>query len=63
MFHSTQPQNSKIFEDYQKDFSKIAEMVHGITEEETKLGCSMIAEEQESYEIKHIYINRDGVHG
>ena len=39
----------KVFEDYQKDFSKMAEIVYGITEEVTKLGCSMIAEEWESY--------------
>ncbi len=40
----------KIFEDYGKDFSKLAEMVYGVTEEVTKLGCSMIAEEWESYD-------------
>ena len=39
-----------VFEDYQKDFSKMAEIVYGITEEVTKLGCSMIAEEWESYD-------------
>ncbi len=40
----------KIFETYQKDFSRMAEMVYGITEQVTKLGCSMIAEEWESYD-------------
>lgn len=40
----------KVFEDYQKDLSRMAEMVYGITEEVTKLGCSMIAEEWESYD-------------
>ncbi len=40
----------KIFENYGKDFSKLAEMVYGVTEEVTKLGCSMIAEEWESYD-------------
>lgn len=40
----------KVFETYQKDFSMMAEMVYGITEEVTKLGCSMIAEEWESYD-------------
>lgn len=40
----------KVFENYQKDFSRMAEMVYGITEEVTKLGCSMIAEEWESYD-------------
>lgn len=40
----------KIFENYGKDFSKLAEMVYGVTEEVTNLGCSMIAEEWESYD-------------
>lgn len=40
----------KVFEVYQNDFSKLAEMVYGVTEEVTKLGCSMIAEEWESYD-------------
>lgn len=40
----------KVFEDYQKDFSKMAEMVYGITREVTGLGCSMIAEEWEAYD-------------
>lgn len=40
----------KIFEDYGKDFSKFDEMVYGVTEEVIKLGCSMIAEEWESYD-------------
>lgn len=40
----------KVFDEYSHDFSKMAEMVYGITEEVTKLGCSMIAEEWESYD-------------
>lgn len=40
----------KIFEEYSHDLSKMAEMVYGITEEVTKFGCSMIAEEWESYD-------------
>ena len=40
----------KIFDEYSHDFSKMAEMVYGVTEEVTKLGCSMIAEEWESYD-------------
>ena len=40
----------KVFESYQNDFFKLAEMVYGVTEEVTKLGCSMIAEEWESYD-------------
>ncbi len=40
----------KVFENYGKDFSRLAEMVYGVTEEVTKLGCSMIAEEWESYD-------------
>ena len=39
-----------IFDEYSHDFSKMAEMVYGVTEEVTKLGCSMIAEEWESYD-------------
>lgn len=41
---------TKIFEEYSNDLSKMAEMVYGVTEEITKLGCSMIAEEWESYD-------------
>ena len=40
----------KIFEVYGKDLSKMAEMVYGVTKEVTNLGCSMIAEEWESYD-------------
>ncbi len=39
-----------VFENYGKDFSKLAEMIYGVTEAVTKLGCSMIAEEWESYD-------------
>ena len=39
-----------IFDSYTGDLTKIAEMVYGVTEEVTKLGCSMIAEEWESYD-------------
>ena len=35
----------KIFEEYGKDITKMAEMVYGVTKEVTNLGCSMIAEE------------------
>lgn len=40
----------KIFEEYGKDLTKMAEMVYGVTKEVTNLGCSMIAEEWESYD-------------
>lgn len=40
----------KVFEEYSSDLSKVAEMVYGVTAEVTKLGCSMIAEEWESYD-------------
>ena len=41
----------KVFDNYGKDLSKyIAEMVYGVTKEVTNLGCSMIAEEWESYD-------------
>lgn len=40
----------KIFEEYSQDLSKMAEMVYGVTEEVIKFGCSMIAEEWESYD-------------
>lgn len=39
-----------IFTSYTSDLSKIAEMVYGVTDEVTKLGCSIIAEEWESYD-------------
>lgn len=39
-----------IFETYTEDLAKIAEMVYGVTEEVTRLGCSIIAEEWESYD-------------
>ena len=41
---------SKIFSTYTEDMTKIAEMVYGVTDAVTKLGCSMIAEEWESYD-------------
>lgn len=40
----------EIFKTYTGDLTKIAEMVYGVTEEVTRLGCSMIAEEWESYD-------------
>ena len=39
-----------IFKTYTDDLTKIAEMVYGVTDEVTRLGCSMIAEEWESYD-------------
>ena len=39
-----------IFKTYTDDLTRIAEMVYGVTEEVTRLGCSMIAEEWESYD-------------
>ena len=39
-----------IFKIYADDLTKIAEMVYGVTDEVTRLGCSMIAEEWESYD-------------
>lgn len=39
-----------IFKSYTSDLTKIAEMVYGVTDEVTKLGCSIIAEEWESYD-------------
>lgn len=39
-----------IFKIYADDLTKIAEMVYGVTNEVTRLGCSMIAEEWESYD-------------
>lgn len=41
---------ANIFKTYTDDLTKIAEMVYGVTDEVTKLGCSMIAEEWESYD-------------
>lgn len=41
---------SNIFSIYTEDMSKITEMVYGVTDVVTKLGCSMIAEEWESYD-------------
>lgn len=40
----------KIFEEYGNDLMKMADMVYGVTKEVTNLGCSMIAEEWESYD-------------
>ena len=39
-----------IFKTYTNDLTKIAEMVYGVTDEVTRLGCSMIAEEWKSYD-------------
>ena len=39
-----------IFKTYTDDLTRIAEMVYGVTDEVTRLGCSMIAEEWESYD-------------
>lgn len=39
-----------ILSNYTSDLTKIAEMVYGVTDEVTKLGCSIIAEEWESYD-------------
>ena len=39
-----------ILSSYTEDMTKIAEMVYGVTAEVTKLGCSIIAEEWESYD-------------
>jgi len=41
---------TNVFKTYTDDLTKIAEMVYGVTDEVTRLGCSMIAEEWESYE-------------
>lgn len=40
----------KVFDDFSKDLSKMAEMVYGVTEEITKLGLALIAEELETYD-------------
>ena len=39
-----------IFKIYTNDLTKIEEMVYGVTDEVTRLGCSMIAEEWEFYD-------------
>ncbi len=39
-----------IFKTYTDNLTKIAEMVYGVTDEVTRLGCSMIAEEWETYD-------------
>ena len=39
-----------VFQTYTDDLTRIAEMVYGVTDEVTRLGCSMIAEEWESYD-------------
>ena len=41
---------TNIFSSYTEDMTKIAEMVYGVTDEVTKLGCNIIAEEWESYD-------------
>ena len=41
---------TNIFSSYTEDLTKIAEMVYGVTDEVVKLGCSIIAEEWESYD-------------
>lgn len=41
---------TNIFSLYTEDITKIAEMVYGVTEEVTKLGCNIIAEEWETYD-------------
>ena len=41
---------TEIFSNYTADITKIAEMVYGVTDEVTKLGCSIIAEEWEFYD-------------
>ena len=41
---------TNVFETYTDDLTKIAEMVYSVTDEVTRLGCSMIAEEWESYD-------------
>lgn len=40
----------KVLDTYNKDVSKIAEMVYGVTAEVAHLGCRIIAEEWESYD-------------
>lgn len=41
---------SNTFNSYAEDMTKIAEMVYGVTNEVTRLGCNIIAEEWESYD-------------
>ena len=41
---------TNVFKTYTDDLTRIAEMVYGVTDEVTRLGCSMIAEEWESYD-------------
>ncbi|MCR5273122.1 MAG: ISLre2 family transposase [Lachnospiraceae bacterium] len=41
---------SNVFSLYTEDMTKLAEMVYGVTNEVTKLGCNIIAEEWESYD-------------
>lgn len=41
---------TEIFENYTHDPTKIAEMIYGVTDEITQLGCNIIAEEWESYD-------------
>ena len=41
---------SEVFNHYTGDLTKIAEMVYGVTDEVTKLGCQMIAEEWDSFD-------------
>ena len=41
---------ANIFSNYTSDITRIAEMVYGVTDEVTRLGCSIIAEEWESYD-------------
>lgn len=41
---------SNTFNSYAEDMTKIAEMVYGVTDEVTRLGCNIIAEEWESYD-------------
>ena len=43
---------TNVFKTYTDDLTRIAEMVYGVTDEVTRLGCSMIAEEWESFEGK-----------
>lgn len=40
-----------IFVSYSSNLSKIAEMVEGVTKSVVELGCSMIAEEWEFYDV------------
>lgn len=40
----------EIFKTYTGNLTEIAEMIYGVTEAVTRLGCNMIAEEWESYD-------------